>query len=93
MMSDCQFSIWNGYSHGNKDPHMIKILKLSDFFLEVSANGLPEDFLPALRHLRRKGFLTFKSLMKDFLDDLYKMYKEHQNSFDPGLLSYCVLEG
>uniref|UniRef100_A0A7M4FUS4 Cytochrome P450 1A n=2 Tax=Crocodylus porosus TaxID=8502 RepID=A0A7M4FUS4_CROPO len=76
----CAMCFGKRYSHNNQE--LLRIVNMTEEFLEVTASGNPADFIPVLQYLPSRSLKKFKEFNYRFLSYLQKMVKEHYETFE-----------
>ena len=68
------------------DPQLTEWFESQKRIQSVLGAGLPQDFIPSLRHLPRLPKENkVKTLQDKVLQFVYDEFKDHRESFDPGM--------
>lgn len=74
------------FSYELGETELESIERMTEMLFDSAANGLPEDFLPFLRHLKLSRSTKMIYTLKTHLKFLEQKYEEHRRTFDSGEL-------
>ncbi|XP_037547041.1 cytochrome P450 1A1 [Nematolebias whitei] len=71
-----------GRRYDHHDQELLSLINLSEDFAQVTGNGNPADFIPALQYLPSKSMTKFVDLNNRFCSFVKRIVNEHYITFD-----------